>query len=110
MRSEELTLRDSGTVRIFTSSTAERSPFPSRGRTIARYKVVETCKIGRDTSKSRRAERCRSTRRGEALRRHGNGDSPLRGVGVGWRGSPLRTFKGADSGFRRTACNHPRRA
>ncbi len=26
------TLRDSETVRIFTSSTAKRSPFPSRGR------------------------------------------------------------------------------
>ena len=33
------TLRDSGTVRIFTSSTAERSPFPSRGRTIAPPKM-----------------------------------------------------------------------
>ena len=30
--------------------------------------------------------------------------------GVGWRGSPLRTNKGADSGFRRTQCLHPRRA
>ena len=27
---------------------------------------------------------------------------------VGWRGLPLRTNKGADSGFRRTACIHPR--
>ena len=28
--------------------------------------------------------------------------------GVGWRGLPLRTNKGADSGFRRTASIHPR--
>ena len=30
--------------------------------------------------------------------------------GVGWRGGPLRTIKGADSGFRRTLCIPPRRA
>ena len=30
--------------------------------------------------------------------------------GVGWRGLPLRTIKGADTGFRRTADFHPRRA
>ena len=30
--------------------------------------------------------------------------------GVGWRGLPLRTIKGADSGFRRTIGIHPRRA
>ena len=29
---------------------------------------------------------------------------------VGWRGLPLRTIYGADSGFRRTLCIHPRRA
>ena len=29
---------------------------------------------------------------------------------VGWRGLPLRTNKGADSGFRRTIGIHPRRA
>ena len=29
---------------------------------------------------------------------------------VGWRGLPLHTFTGADSGFRRTLCLHPRRA
>ena len=39
-------------------------------------------------------------RLGEAHRRRG----------VGWRGSPLRTISGADSGFRRTLCLHPRRA
>ena len=43
------------------------------------------------------------TRRGEAQRR-----PPLCGVGVGWRGLPLRTISGADSGFRRTICIHPR--
>ena len=30
--------------------------------------------------------------------------------GVGWRGFPLRTIFGADSGFRRTISIHPRRA
>ena len=30
--------------------------------------------------------------------------------GVGWRGSPLRTITGADSGFRRAYGFHPRRA
>ena len=44
-----------------------------------------------------------STRRGEAQRR-----PPLCGGGVGWRGLPLRTISGADSGFRRTLCFHPR--
>ena len=28
--------------------------------------------------------------------------------GVGWRGLPLHTITGADSGFRRTLCLHPR--
>ena len=37
------------------------------------------------------------------------GRSPSPG-GVGWRGLPLRTNHGADSGFRRTASLHPRRA
>ena len=37
------------------------------------------------------------------------GRSPSPG-GVGWRGLSLRTNKGADSGFRRTACIPPRRA
>ena len=46
-----------------------------------------------------------SSRRGEAHRR-----PPLCGGGVGWRGLPLRTIKGADSGFRRTYGFHPRRA
>ena len=82
---------------VGTSSTAERSPFPSRGRTIARFKVGETANVERDTFKSRRAKRCRaagpranapirSSRRGEAHRR-----PPLCGGGVGWRGLPLRT-------------------
>ena len=37
------------------------------------------------------------------------GAEPIAGQ-VGWRGLPLRTIKGADSGFRRTLCLHPRRA
>ena len=37
-----MTLREGERVRIFTSSTAERSPFPSRGRTITRLKVGVT--------------------------------------------------------------------
>ena len=36
------------------------------------------------------------------------GRSPSPACGAGWRGLPLRTINGADSGFRRTACLHPR--
>ena len=35
---------------MFTSSTAERSPFPSRGRTKMRSNLGLTCNVGRDTS------------------------------------------------------------
>ena len=59
----------------------------------------------RDTFSLWRAKRCRAPRRGEAHRR-----PPLCGGGVGWRGGPLRTINGADIGFRRTLCLHPRRA
>ena len=44
---------------MFTSSTAERSPFPSRGRTICRLQWGLTLDVGRDTSENRRAKRCR---------------------------------------------------
>ena len=43
-----------------TSSTAERSPFPSRGRTKARLKMGKTANVGRDTCKIRRAKCCRT--------------------------------------------------
>ena len=48
---------------------------------------------------SERAKRCRAA----------GGAKPNAG-GVGWRGYPLRTIIGADSGFRRTYGFHPRRA
>ena len=114
-----ITLRDSGTVRIFTSSTAERSPFPSRGRTRARSKVGETANVGRDTFQlaasealprcglwanaplnaleSGRDSECRAwhalSRRGEAHRR------------VGWVGgvhpsAPLKARTAASDGQR----------
>ena len=41
---------------MFTSSTAERSPFPSRGRTIARSKLGETANVGRDTAQIEASE------------------------------------------------------
>ena len=66
----------------FTSSTAERSPFPSRGKDKAPAKVGETCNVERGTFKLRRAKRCHAAgpragapiherRRGEAHRRQG---------------------------------------
>ena len=105
----------------FTSSTAKRSPFPSRGRTIARFKMGLTCNVGRDTYKLRRAKRCRAGpgtntpihehRRGEAHRRHWHGCRPPCGS-AGWVGGacPSAQIQGADTGFRRTAYLHPRRA
>ena len=43
----------------------------------------------------------------EALPRWPGGAKPIAGR-VGWRGLPLHTNNGADSGFRRTASLHPR--
>ena len=78
----------------------KRSPFPYEGKALMRRKVGWTSRIGRDTSQLRRAKRCRTARRGEAHRR------------AGWAGGvyPSAQIQGADSGFRRTQCLHPRRA
>ena len=51
VRSEELgvrsyTLRDSGTVRIFTSSTAERSPFSYKEKALMPLRVANGCSSG----------------------------------------------------------------
>ena len=57
----------------------------------------------------RRAKRCRiPLDLGRVLSfTSAGGAKPIVG-GVGWRGLPLRTINGADSGFRRTLCIHPR--
>ena len=71
------------------------SPMRGRGTALAVDEV----------SKDKNARHCMSSPRSS----NPAGRSPSPG-GVGWRGLPLRTIKGADSGFRRTACIHPRRA
>ena len=78
----------------------KRSPFPYEGKDLTPPKMSETYNVGRDTA---------TLAASEALPRCPAGRSPSPG-GVGWRGLPLRTNHGADSGFRRTLCLHPRRA
>ena len=78
----------------------KRSPFPYEGKALTPGKMGETLPV--DHGKSHIAA-------SEALPRCPAGRSPSPG-GVGWRGAPLRTITGADTGFRRTLCNHPRRA
>ena len=77
----------------------KRSPFPYEGKALTRSKVGETPNVGRDTPY--RGER--------SVAAVPAGRSPSPG-GVGWRGLPLRTNHGADSGSRRTASIPPRRA
>ena len=67
----------------------KRSPFPYEGKALTPGKVGETLPV--DHGKSHIAA-------SEALPRCPAGRSPSPG-GVGWRGLPLRTIKGADSGF-----------
>ena len=78
----------------------KRSPFPYEGKDLTRSKC--------DRDFICRARHFQLAASG-ALPRCPAGRSPSPG-GVGWRGSPLRTNKGADSGLRRTQCIHPRRA
>ena len=59
----------------------KRSPFPYEGKALTPVKLGVTCDVGRGTSHARRAKRCRGP----------GGAKPIAGVGVGWRGSPLRT-------------------
>ena len=73
----------------------KRSPFPYEGKALTRSKFGVTFPAGSGTSKIRGERSVAAARRRAGWR---------------WRGSPLRIFKGADSGFRRTLCNHPRRA
>ena len=92
-------------VSIETSSTAKRSPFSYK------EKALMTLRVGNESCKLRRAKLCHPAgprtgalnherRRGEAQRRQG------------WVGGvyPSAQIQGADSGFRRTLCLHPRRA
>ena len=83
----------------------KRSPFPYEGKALTPLNGSETYNAGLASARPRANAPLHERRRGEALRR-----PPLCGGGVGWRGSPLRTIYGADSGFRRTACIPPRRA
>ena len=109
LRKRELQCR--AFVSIETSSTAKRSPFPYEG------KALTPLKLGRDLHCRVRHFHCPAS---EALplcptaggcspsrAPAGRSPSPAR---VGWRGLPLRTNSGADSGFRRTYGIHPRRA
>ena len=73
--------------------------FPYEGKALTHLKLRRDCPVGRGSSN--RGERS------VAAQPAGRSPSP---AGVGWRGSPLRTIYGADSGFRRTTCLHPRRA
>ena len=69
-----------------------------------------------EVSKDKNARHCMSSSRssnpaGRSPSPPGTGmPAASRQRGVGWRGSPLHTITGADSGFRRTLCLHPRRA
>ena len=77
-----------------------RSPFPSRGRTLC------AAESGRDfPCWTRHFLYCGE----QSVAALPGGAKPFAGR-VGWRGLPLHTIKGADSGFRRTQCLHPRRA
>ena len=68
-----------------TSSTAERSPFPSRGRTKRRLNWGETFPAKHTTARSSANAPVHKHRRGEAHRRHGDGCRLFRGS-VGWVG------------------------
>ena len=78
----------------------KRSPFPYEGKALTPDKMGETANVGRTCLTAGE----RSYSRAPA------GRSPSPECGVGWRGVPLRMNYGADSGFRRTLCLHPRRA
>ena len=82
----------------------KRSPFPYEGKALTPLQVGCDCEC--------RVRHFRNPA-SEALLHCPAGRSPapsppLCGGGVGWRGLPLRTIKGADSGFRRTYGFHPR--
>ena len=89
----------------------KRSPFPYEGKALTPLKVGETANVGRYSSQIRRAKRCREAgpRAGAPLPERRRGEAHRR---QGWVGGvyPSAQIQGADSGFRRTACIHPRRA
>ena len=81
----------------------KRSPFPYEGKALTPRKVGETALANATLLKLRRAERCRAA----------GGAKPIaarRYAAVGWVGGvyPSAQIQGADSGFRRTLCLHPR--
>ena len=98
-------------VSIETSSTANAVPLPHKARLRTSYKekaLTPHCVgiVVSNISASEALPYCR-TMGGCSLSRAPAGRSPSP-AGVGWRGLPLRIFKGADSGFRRTIGIYPR--